>query len=69
MSEIKIEKNIPIPVKQTGISAVLRSLDIGDSFLAKKGQQAHITASGRRVGVKVVSRTVATDQIRVWRVE
>jgi len=66
---IKIDKNIPMPTKGgSGVSAALRKLGIGDSFLVGLEHRASVRPAAARLGVRITVRTLENDQIRVWRV-
>lgn len=68
---IKIEKGVPMPeLKMAPITATLKSLKVGDSFMWPGGlknptQRAHATA--RYMGLKVATRKV-DGGVRVWRI-
>ena len=74
MSEFKIEKGIPVPPPKrelrSGVYAVLRSLDVGDSFVAR-GKQDSVRGmacmAGKKYGRKFATRVVEGG-VRVWRV-
>jgi len=62
---MKIDKGIPMPGKiNPGMTALMRGLEIGDSFLARSGTSPHVTAS--KLGMKVIVRK--TDNPFEWRV-
>lgn len=68
--EIKVEKNVPIPPARAAVdsvSATLRRMDVGDSFLAPKKQRTHMAQFAKYAGCKVVTRTEG-DMVRVWKV-
>ena len=72
---IKIEKNIPIPVRGKWME-LLSAMDIGDSFLIPlvsddtKHEAALIRSNifGASRGVKIKSRVI-DNGLRVWRIE
>lgn len=70
MNAYKIERGIPIPPKggeRTGLTATLRALDVGDSFLiANEKERLRALHFASRAGVKIATRKVEGG-IRVWR--
>ena len=71
MTEIKIEKGIPIPLpgsKNSGITYVLRKMDVGDSFITSSPPHtAHQCA--RQVNIKIAVRKQSEKEFRVWRIK
>jgi len=76
---MKIEKNIPIPAKNTGVNAYpLKSMDIGDSFIlpaikseiskVRSSVMASIRYCRLQTGMGFVCRSV-DGGLRVWRTE
>lgn len=64
----KIEKGIPIPMsRETGLTAAIRKLKVGDSFVVTRVQRAQCAASGNRLGFKLATRN-AEGGVRVWRI-
>ena len=65
-----IEKGVPIPAtRMNGPSIVLRQMKVKDSVVLPLAQRkAAITAAGR-LGMKVVTRTIDEETIRLWRVK
>lgn len=75
-----IEKNIPLnsgsDVRMTtrGMTAIIRKLEIGDSFTAPLSWQKDISRVGSRLGLVLATRklpdaeSATTSGIRVWRV-
>lgn len=64
---IKIEKNIPLPDKSSGLVAGLKKLKIGDSFLAAADKRATIASSAKYAGIKVATRKEGDADVRIWR--
>lgn len=65
---MQIEKNVTM--KQTlDLGGTLSSLAVGDSFVLEKKYQNRLAIYSRYAGVKVKSKSINADQIRVWRVE
>lgn len=80
MSDIKIEKGVPIPIgyssRSDSITALLRSMEVGDSFFKVSDSPARlqvaITSCKRHVGEGKVFVTRTREEngvkgIRVWR--
>ena len=72
-----IEKGIPIPTvdgrSKTGITAVLRAMDVGDSVLVPP-EQADSTRGvaatmNKRTEKRFVARSVENKALRIWRTE
>ena len=74
--DIKIEKDIPVPVGagrmhgRSIVGSALESLEVGESFLAEeKIRNMAVHESRRRPGVKfTVRRTGVPGQVRIWRI-
>ena len=64
----KIDKGIPMPARKSGLSALIRSLEIGDSFLVGEFLDQSIRNEAVRQGFKVSICNTAEGR-RVWRVE
>jgi len=68
---MKIEKNIPIPEKNTGpkelYPPLLKQMQIGDSILLTTSQYAGLNLAARKMGIKITSRAVDNKR-RVWRI-
>jgi hypothetical protein len=67
---ITIEKNVPIPgiwTRAGGVTATLRSMEVGDSFLAPQKQRSSMAQFAKRAGCRVVTRKEG-DKVRVWKV-
>ena len=65
----KIENHIPPPVgseKNTGITAILRKMKVGDSIKVPPSGSYHSCA--RVIGIKLVTRS-ENGFLRVWRVK
>lgn len=72
MSEVKIEKNIPLPPKRNGhdprAKQMIEAMTLGDSiFLSDKKQRNHCVNVMRRCGYKATARAVEGGY-RVWRI-
>lgn len=69
-TEIKIEKGIPIPKpRHTGMSEVLKRMQVGDSVVVPVTMRPNLNVYADRIRIRVVTRKVDTDHIRVWRTE
>ncbi len=71
--EIKIEKGIPIPPKprQTGISKILKSMEVGDSILIEDTKNACvnvISLAHRTLSIRICTRKAPDNKRRVWRI-
>lgn len=70
--EIKIEKGLPIPEKRAGvfgsIANALKTMAIGDSFECTEAQRKNAQQTCHQFHIKVVTRKVAKDVYRVWRI-
>lgn len=72
-----IEKGIPIPPAdgrtKTGITLVLRAMDVGDSVLVPPAQAAGtrsvLVAMNKRTEKRFVARSVEDKALRIWRTE
>ena len=77
MEELKIEKNIPIPIKRnkTILNELLPKLEVGDSFVVSRDKYANIKKASNKHGIKLTSRSIIepshdkNDFVRFWRVE
>ena len=69
--EIKIDKNVPVPVRKkgqlSGLSSVLKKMDIGDSFFIESNSANGITTLAKVVGVRVITKKEGVGR-RIWRV-
>ena len=70
MSEIKIEKGIPIPIINENSKAIKSSMvkmEIGDSFVcSSNGKNLHVMAN--IVRISIATRKISATEYRVWRV-
>lgn len=64
---IKIEKDIPLPEKNSGLVANLKKLKIGDSFLVPANKRSTVVSAARYAGVKVATRQEGDSDVRIWR--
>lgn len=70
MSEIKIEKNIPIPTPRTKWG-FLKVMEVGDSVLLPEGwvKTASLGAIARYLRPKKFALRSTPDGYRVWRIQ
>lgn len=65
----KIEKGIPMPkARKTGITDLLRSMQVGDSVLVTKKDARSMLVINKRVEIKIATRKVSETEMRVWRI-
>jgi hypothetical protein len=62
-----IEKNVPMPGRKTGVVAVLRSMEIGDSFIWTKQRSSISNSIAVCKPMRYTTRAVEGG-VRVWRV-
>lgn len=69
---IVIETGIPIPERnqRNSITAALKKMEIGDSFVIEKSRQTSVGPLARQLGIKIATKVdeKQSDKIRVWRV-
>lgn len=64
---MKIEKNIPIPLKRSKLRDILNQMDVGDSVLLDtRSECVAMRHSALSLGFTVTTRTI-DDKIRFWR--
>lgn len=64
---IEIEKNIPIPEKNS-FSDQLRKMEIGDSFVISLKERGKINGYSVNLGIKFTSKKISDTDCRVWRI-
>ena len=68
-----LDKNIPLPEgtrakgPRSPISKTLVSMKVGESFAVPSDLRSNVCSSANAHGVKVATRTVDADTVRVWR--
>jgi hypothetical protein len=72
--KLNIEKSIPLPpiggYKVNPIKMELKSMEIGDSIGGLKRKEAHyLTMTARKIGMKMASRKMDGEHIRLWYVK
>lgn len=69
--QFKIEHDVPIPLgaKLSGLTATLKKMKVGDSFIADFRLRSNVPTTARRLGMKVATRTIDSNHMRVWRVQ
>lgn len=70
---ITIETGIPIPPKSNNggrkastIRVTLEALKPGESFMLPKKQGASVRAVASMLGIKIVTRVVDSENVRIW---
>jgi hypothetical protein len=70
---IVIESNVPIPTKSRakgkGKWEFIKTLAVGQSFLAPYKKGPAIASHAKHLGIKVTTRRASPTECRVWRVE
>lgn len=70
VSEIKIEKGIPIPeVGGPCIKYPFRQMEIGDSFVVPKGVRTSLSGNAIRQGIQIKTKSISSTHVRVWRIK
>lgn len=67
---IQIDKNIPMPSGPnggTGVTAAIRSLQIGDSFVIPESQRNAVGPAASKLGFSLLTRKQDDGTVRVWR--
>jgi hypothetical protein len=67
LENVTISRNVPMP-KKTGLSGVLKMLEVGDSFDCDLSVRHQIYQFARNLKIKVVSKKLNDEKARVWRV-
>lgn len=68
--DIKIETGIPAPTRRqqdTGVTAALRSMKVGDSFVHSERGSLHQIA--RQIGLHLATRKQEDGSYRIWRIK
>lgn len=67
--DIEIEKDVPVAPRRNskGLSDALRRMNVGDSIVVDATDNCHTPA--RRLGIKIVIRSISQTKKRVWRIE
>lgn len=71
-NEIKIQKGIPRPkAKRTlsGVSATMRQLEVGDSFVGNPASRGNYHTLAKSIGIKISTHLEENGGLRVWRVD
>ena len=66
--DLKVEKDIPIPIHST---AAMKQLNLGESFVIPwpKSKPNTLSIFAKRAKIKIVTRRVDDETIRIWRIE
>ena len=73
-SKLKIRKGIKIPEKRVDkghghVTSVLKEMKVGDSVLVgSRSQASYIASVARKMKLSMLSRSMKTGKVRVWRV-
>lgn len=69
--KLKLEKGISIPEygRRSELMTTMESMKVGDSFLYPLGKRTGLPTMANRAKIKIVTRTVDAEHVRVWRVE
>jgi hypothetical protein len=69
----QIDTDIPIPppyhARSFGLTATLRALRVGHSFLIDRSRRQSVLFQAKRAGIKVTTRLQPGGRVRVWRTE
>ena len=65
---IKIEKNIPMP-KKNNTTEVMRGMSVGDSFVIPFGVHRGVYQIAINAGIKIKTKKLSNDEVRVWRIK
>ena len=70
--EIKIEKNVPMPIKKigslSGLTSILKKMEIGDSVFMESNASNGVAATAKQARICVVTRKEGCGR-RIWRVK
>ena len=62
--KIEIDHDVPLPNGKSYLSATLRTMKVGDSFLTHLPYHS-VYQAARRLGLKITSRK-ELDRLRIW---
>ena len=62
---MKIEQNVPIPPT---IKDILKEMKIGESIVLNRKIQTQLSINALYANIKVKSKKIDDDSIRVWRI-
>lgn len=65
--EMKIEKGIPIPTRNTRRKIAFDTMEVGDSFLTEQQARNDLYGMARRQKIKIATR-LEGEKVRVWRI-
>ena len=68
---IKIEHGVPLTkrYKHGAIADTIRQMKSGDSFLYRSNARSSVLSVSRRLKVRMTTRLVDANTVRVWRLE
>lgn len=68
--QIVLEKNIPLPnLKTKPFKYPMKDMKIGDSFTTYGKSGNAVRGCAVNIGIKIITRRISDDKIRVWRIE
>jgi hypothetical protein len=70
--EIPIEHDIPLPstfVKSTPLGRALNKMKVGDSIVIALKDRPTAISSARYRQIKITTRTIGENTIRIWRIK
>jgi hypothetical protein len=75
-TQVKIEKNIPLPSGSGGrgkpkslVRIAMETMDISDSFVTDSRSRKMVGSISILINRKFTTRKIADNQYRVWRIE
>jgi len=75
MTQIKIEKNVPMPDEHSGVGRAksperiaMETMDIGDSFVTTLHKRKMVGSTSLLINRKFTTRKIGDNQYRVWRI-
>ena len=75
-TQVKIEKNIPLPYGSGGrgkpkslVRIAMETMDISDSFVTDSRSRRMVGSISTLINRKFTTRKIADNQYRVWRIE
>ncbi len=70
--EIKIDKNVPMPIKKigplSGLASILKKMEIGDSIFMESNTSNGVSATAKYAGICIVTRKEGSGR-RIWRIK
>lgn len=70
VTEYKIDKNIPMPPRRhSPLQAIVKQLEVGDSFELPAGKYARAYNIARVNGFRLANRKAEDGMVRAWRIK